>query len=281
MRVAIVEDDGTISKRDTRRTPRDADRPDALVELAREVLTGEVVDHAVIGLPGRIDHGAGQLEHAPNLPQTWAPLLSERRLSDALGVPVRVANDADLAAVGETYFGAGKGHSDVVYLTMSTGVGAGVVIGGKILHGRRSLAEVGHCVIDIHAAARGEPATFEALASGTALARMAADAGVEGSGAEIVNLVRNGDAIAGQIWARLCEAAAVGIANLCFTFTPSIIVIGGGLGLTGDLLYDPIRAYLRRRGPPSLPEPIRIARAALGDDAGLIGAAGWPRATGA
>lgn len=281
MRVAIVEDDGSIAKRDTRRTPRDADRPDALVDLAKAVLEGETVDHAVIGLPGRIDHSAGILEHAPNLPQTWAPLLSERRLSDALGVPVRLANDADLAAVGETYFGAGKGFADVVYLTMSTGVGAGVVVAGKILHGRRSLAEVGHCVIDIHAASRGEPCTFEALASGTALARMAADAGVEASGAEIVDLVRGGDAIAGQIWGRLCEAAAVGIANLCFTFTPDIVVIGGGLGLTGDLLYDPIRAYLRKRGPPGLPDPIRIARAALGDDAGLIGAAGWPRATSA
>lgn len=189
---------------------------------------------------------------------------------------MHLANDADLAAVGEAWFGAGKGAADVAYVTVSTGVGAGVVLGGRVLHGRRSIAEVGHTVVNLAAMRRGEPCTFEQLGSGTGLARQAQAAGISATGADFVALVRAGDPAASAVWAQVVEALAVGIANLAFTFSPDVIVIGGGLGRTGDLLYDPIRAFLARRGPPAL--PIRVAGAALGDDAGLIGAAAWSRA---
>jgi glucokinase len=154
------------------------------------------------------------------------------------------------------------------------------MLGGRVLRGQRSLAEVGHCTLDIHAFYRGEPCTFEQLASGTALVRMAAEAGLPANGAAVMERVNASDPVALALWARLTQAAAIGFTNLCFCYTPQVVVIGGGLGLTGELLYGPIRNHLAAHGPPRLPQPIQIVGAQLGDDAALTGAAGWMRAIG-
>ncbi len=130
----------------------------------------------------------------------------------------------------------------MVYLTMSTGVGCGVILGGKLVHGRRPAAEAGHVVLD-RRAGNGRR-TFEGSASGTALGKLAAKAGLDARGRDLVELVRAGEATA-------------------------------GLGLSGDLLYEPLRVPLADHGPRGLPEPIRVVGAELGDDAGLVGAAGW------
>ena len=257
-------------------TPQDAPTPAALTELARHLLAdaGAPVARAVIGLPGRVDYTAGHLEHAPNLPQSWVPHLSTRRLSEALGLPVALANDADLAAVGEGHAGAGRGVADLVYVTLSTGVGAGVLLGGRLVHGRRSLAEAGHMILDLAALQRGEPHTFEQLASGTALARRAAGSGL--SNPEIVAGAIVGDSDCLAILAPIIDAAAAGLRNLAYLYSPALIILGGGLGLAGEVLYGPIRAHLAAFGPPHLSEPIRVVPAGLGDDAALVGASAWP-----
>ena len=273
MRAAVVAPGGAVLRRRVEPTPRRAACPDALLALMAGFLETTGVAEAVVGVPGRVDYATGRLEHAPNLPPGWAPALSEERLSSLLGVPVALANDADLAAVGEARFGAGRHYRDVVYLTLSTGVGAGVVLDGHLVHGRRSLAEVGHTVIDREAAAAGQPATLEDLASGTALARLAADAGLAGDGAAVVRLVQTGHPGARAVWDRVVEAAAIGVANLAHLYSPDVVVIGGGLGRVGSLLLDPIRAHLARHGPRGL--TVDVVGAALGDDAGLAGAAGW------
>jgi glucokinase len=188
---------------------------------------------------------------------------------------VALANDADLAAVGESRFGAGRGYADVVYITISTGIGAGVILGGVLAHGRRSLAEVGHTIIDRAATGAGAPATLEYEGSGTALKRIAASEGFDRSGAQLVELVDSGDATAIRIWDSVAQAAGIGVANLAHLFSPEVVVVGGGVAQAGDLLLGPIRAALARLGPRGLPEPIDVVRAALGDDAGLSGAAGW------
>jgi glucokinase len=247
----------------------------ALVDLMRNI-TG--CRRAVVGVPGRVDYGKGTLEHAPNLPPGWVGHLSEADLGTAVGMPVALANDADLAAVGEAHFGAGRRHADVAYLTLSTGVGAGVVVGGLLVHGRRSLAEVGHEIIDLTRLRAGQPATLEDLASGTALGRAAASVGLGPLGKDVVDAVAAGSAPAQRIWDDLVAAAAAGIVNLAWTFSPQVIVIGGGLGLVGAALLDPIRDAVLRDGPPSFDPPIEIVPAALGDDAGLAGAAGWHQA---
>lgn len=275
MRAALIDRGGGVHEKRIEPTPREASCPDALLTLAGTVLEGSGVTEAVVGVPGRIDHEAGHLEDAPNLPPGWPTELTEENLSSVLGIRARLANDADLATVGEARFGAGRGYRDIVYVTISTGVGAGVLLGGRLVHGRLSLAEVGHTVIDRGATARGEPATLEDLASGTALARIAREMGLDLDGAEIVKRVRDGDAPARRVWDGVADAAGIGVANLAHMFSPEVIIVGGGMSSAGDLLLDPIRAALVSVGPRGLSRPIAVVAAALGDDAGLAGAAAW------
>lgn len=278
MRAALVDRDGEVVERRAEPTPREATCPDALISLVGDVLATGDVEQAVIGVPGRVDHRSGHLEHAPNLPPHWPGALDEKLLSERLDVSVSLANDADLAAVGEAYFGGGRDHADLVYLTVSTGIGAGVLLDRRLVAGSRSLAEVGHTVLDIDARRRGEPASFEELGSGTALGERAADAGLSTDGARVVELVHDGDPDAYRVWEELVSVIATGVTNLAFLFSPSAIVLGGGVGRNGDLLIPPIRSALEHRGPPDLPAPIEVRVAELGDDAGLVGAAGWNRA---
>ena len=275
-RVAVVDPAGRIVARDVEPTARMDEHPGLLVALIRRVESSADATHAVIGVPGRIDHETGRMEFAPNLPVHWAPHLNQEELGSRIGIPVSLANDADLAAVGEHRFGAGRGTKDMLYLTMSTGFGGGVILGGRLLHGRRSLAEVGHITID-RRAPEGRR-TLEQSASGTAMNRLASEAGIGERGAAFLELVRTGDPAAAGVWHEVLDAAGAGIASLAHLYSPELIVIGGGLGLNDDLLHEPIAAAVAAYGPQDLPAPIRIARAELGDDAGLVGAAGWSEA---
>ncbi|GAC1539200.1 MAG: ROK family protein [Acidimicrobiales bacterium] len=277
MRCAVVSSDGHVRDRDERPTPHDAG-PGALINMMQVVSGRNACDRCVVGVPGRVDYRSGRLEHAPNLGPGWVAGLNEADLSSAVGIPVAVANDADLAAVGEAAHGAGREYSDVAYLTVSTGIGAGVVLGGLLVHGRRSLAEIGHTVIDADRLAAGRPATLEELGSGTALGRSAVAAGIGTVGADVVAAVRRGDRRATVAWAELVAVLAVGVTNLAWLFSPEVIVIGGGLGLVGDVLLSPLRTAVITDGPPAIDPGISIVAAALGDDAGLVGAAGWHRA---
>jgi glucokinase len=279
MRAAVVAPDGEITRKKVMATPRDAACPDALLDLVGDVSAGAGVTDAVIGVPGRVDHRAGRLEHAPNLPPHWPDELNERLLAEHLGLGVSLANDADLAAVGEAYFGAARSYADVVYVTISTGVGAGVLLGRSLVSGRRSLAEAGDTVIDRCAARRGEAASFEDLGSGTALARRAAEEGLPADGARIVELVHAGDPRAAKVWDELVAVIAIGVANLAVLFSPEAVVLGGGVGRNGDLLVPAVRSHLDVHGPAGLPAPIEVLVAELADDAGLTGAAAWRRAT--
>jgi glucokinase len=280
MRAALVAADGSISHRRALPTPGAEDGVEQLLELAGAVLA-HGARAGVIAVPGRVDYGQGRLEHAPNLPKRWSRMLTQSYLGERLGVEIALANDADAAAVGETFFGAGRGHDDVSYLTISTGIGTGVLLGRRLMHGRRSSAELGHTVVAAIAAATGAPATLEDLASGRALESSARTAGLAADARRVVELVKQGDARAQRIWHSFLDVVMLGVVNLAYLFTPQIIVIGGGVGLNGDLLLEPIRKHVARYGPPGLPKPIPIVTAALGDDAGLMGAAAWREAFGA
>lgn len=279
LRAALITEDGTILARADRPTAG-ASSSAAVAELANTLASGRRCARCVAGLPGRVNYRRGLLEYAPNLPPSWSAELTEAGLSDALGLPVAIANDADLAAVGEAFFGAGRDAADMVYVTVSTGVGAGVILGGRLVRGDRSIAEVGHTVIDRVALAAGLPATVEDLGSGTAMAREALTSGLVGDGADLVALVRRGDPDAARIWTDAIHAAALGVANTAFLFAPEVIVLGGGVSRTGALLLEPVRSYLHLYGPPGLADTIDVRVAELGDDAGLVGAAAWSRATG-
>jgi glucokinase len=232
----------------------------------------------VVGLPGAVDYEAGRFLWAPNLPAQWPDQLSAAGLSAQLGLPVSIANDADLAAVGEAWFGAGAESSAVAYLTVSTGIGAGVVNGGRVVRGRRSLAELGHVVIDWRAWRDGEPSTVEELGSGSGVARLAREAGLGAVSSEQVEAgAAAGEPRAAAIWEQAIAACAAGVSNLVMSFYPSTVVIGGGMGRQ-DAFFSPLRQMVLQR-PGHHPGDLAIVRSTLGDDAGLSGAAAWSRAT--
>ncbi|MEL6980942.1 MAG: ROK family protein [Actinomycetota bacterium] len=288
VRAALVADDGTVIGRLRRSTPTDAPTPEVIVDLIAEVVNGQgassdapspTPERLVVGVPGLVDHEDERLVHAPNLPPGWVDHLNHDWLSARTGLSVAMANDADLAAVGESSFGAGRDHRDVVYVTISTGVGAGLVVADRLVRGALSGGELGHTIIDHRAARAGEPGTVEELGSGTAMGRRAGDAGLEERGRALADLVRSGDPMATAIWNSAIEAVAIGLSNLAWIVAPGIVVIGGGVGMNGDLVLPIIRDGLGRFGPAEVP-PIEVANAALGDDAALAGAARWWKAIG-
>ena len=180
--------------------------------------------------------------------------------------------------MGEAVFGAGVGVADVAYLTISTGIGAGVIHDLRLLRGRRSLAEIGHTVIDWSAWRQGSPCTLEELGSGSGLARLAAEAGLGSLDArEIESAAKNGEAGPLVIWQGAIAACAVGVSNLVMAFYPSMVVIGGGLGCDPEF-FGPLRDLVMSR-PEHHPADLTVVPSALGDDAGLVGAAAWESAT--
>ena len=261
MRVAVVAAGGEIVSRTVRPTPQDD--PAALGALMREVAHGLATPPrgAVVGVPAVVDYERGEALRIPNIP-AWEGRLAAQPLADATALPVLFANDADLAAVGEHRYGAGRGAADMVYVTISTGVGAGVVLGDRLVHGRRSLAEVGHTVIDYRNAAPGDAdrsGTVEGLGSGTALARIS---GLDGP--EVTRRAQAGDAQALAWFAEVVAAFAVGVANLVESFMPERVVIGGGVSRAGDLVLLPVREQLARSHARELIDPAEIVLASGG-----------------
>jgi glucokinase len=279
VRAAVVTDSGRIVNRIRRKTPGETPRPDVLPALIHEVAGGQPVASVVVGVPGVIDHDADMLERAPNLPPRWIPWLTGAWLSEQIGAPVSLANDCDLAAVGEASFGAGRDHRDVVYVTISTGVGAGLVVNRAVVRGQHSGGEIGHTIVDLEAARAGKPCTVEDLAAGPAIAAAAARAGLAERDAELAELVRSGHPVASSIWYDAIEIVAFGVVNLAWLLAPQVVVIGGGVGNNHDLVLPTISRVLADLGP-AVAEPIPVVGAALGDDAALHGAATWFEAIG-
>jgi len=211
-----------------------------------------------------------------------------------LGRPVFIGNDANLAALGEWKFGAGRGQTDVLYLTISTGIGGGVISGGRMLVGAGGLAaEVGHmlAIPDGPLCSCGQRGHLEAVASGTAIARVARAKLKAGDGLDS----RVWDLAGGEldnVTAAVVGAAAVGgdefalrlitetgafigrtLSSLLHIFNPSVVIFGGGVSMLGDVLLGPIRATVRQYViSEAYWKPCPIVLAALGDDAGLVGA---------
>lgn len=282
VRAALVAEDGTITNRVRHRTPAADPRPDILPVLIAEVSAGApggAIDRVVIGVPGVVDHEREALVRAPNLPENWIGHLRGDWLAAQIGCPVSLANDADLAAVGEARFGAGRASRDVVYVTISTGVGAGMVVAGSLVRGTLSGGEIGHTVIDFAAAKAGRPSTVEELGAGPAIAKAAAEAGLVERDEQLAALARSGHDEAVRIWTTAIEAVGFGVANMAWLLAPQIVVIGGGVGANQDLVLPIISRVLAASGP-AVDEPIQVVAAELGDDAGLVGAAAWFEAVG-
>lgn len=257
--------------------------------LAAEV--GEPVTALGLGVPGLVDRD-GILRFAPNLPGVtgWAV---RSDLEEALDVPVRVDNDATCAAWGERQMGAARGLDEVVLVTLGTGIGGGIVAGGRIHRGTNGFAgEVGHMVVDPNGplCPCGQRGCWERFASGSGLGRLARDAAEAGEADRVVALaggdpesvrgehvsaaLAEGDAEAGRIMDSFAWWLALGLVNLANIFDPQAFVVGGGLVSAGAALFDPAReAFASLIAGRDFRPPVPILAAELGPQAGAIGAA--------
>lgn len=245
-------------------------------------------DVAAIGIavPGPTDPYAGIIIEAPNIPG-WENLPLRKTLETEFGVPVALGNDANLAAVGEWKYGAGRGHHHMLYLTVSTGIGGGVIIDDQLLLGQRGLAgELGHIPVDPNGpvCGCGRKGHLEAIASGTGIARWVMEqlekgaassmpAGQKISAKQVATAAHEGDALALTALNRGAFTLGQAIAGFLSTFNSTAVIIGGGVSQSLDLMYDSLMEGIKQGlMTPHYLEDLVIARAALGDDAGLIGA---------
>ncbi len=242
-----------------------------------------------VGAPGPLDPAAGVVYQAPNLGWRDVPLKAD--LERLLGVPVYLDNDANLAALGEHRYGAGRGAAHMVYITVSTGVGGGLVLGGRLYRGATGGAgEVGHLVVDPRGprCGCGSYGCLEALASGTAMAREARRLVAAGRGRAILEAA-GGDpasitseavaraAAAGDEEARAIIAAAgralgIGMAGILNLLNPAVVVLGGGAMRAGTLFWEAMEEELARRALEASRRAARIVPAALGERSGVLGA---------
>ncbi|MFM8944604.1 MAG: ROK family protein [Actinomycetota bacterium] len=285
-----IDGGGTVRARAGRATPA-ADAAatlDAMEACVRELLTDDVVGIGA-GVAGLVASGPGIVRFSPNT--AWGELAVGERLADAFGLPWRVDNDATIAALGEQRFGAGRGSTTMALVTVGTGIGGGFVLDGRPFVGANGFAgEIGHVPLDPDgpACGCGKRGCLETLASGTAIGRygreaaardpsstLARSAPIEAiDGRLVTSLAEGGDADAREAIARAGRWLGVGIAALVDVFDPDLVVVGGGAADAGDLLLDPARAALASGVVGAGHRPVvPVVRAALGNDAGAIGAA--------
>jgi len=243
-----------------------------------------------IASPGPLDISKGCVDGSPNLPG-WSGYSIERGLSGFFNLPARIDNDANAAALGEYKFGAGKNKKNMVYITVSTGIGGGVIVDGRLMRGANgNAAELGHLTLNIQGPACpcGGNGCFEMYASGTAIARRTREAIQAGAQSQMIELagraeditahhilaaLQKNDALAQKIWNETTEYLGRGLAVVINTFNPELIVVGGGVTAAGDLLFNPVREKALRYAFPRLAAVCSIVPAGLGSNVGVVGAA--------
>lgn len=239
-----------------------------------------------IAAPGPINPQLGIIYSAPNIPG-WENLPLAQILQDRFNVPARLGNDANLAALGEWRYGAGIGHQNLLYMTVSTGIGGGIICDGHLLLGAHGLAgELGHVIIDPNGpvCGCGKRGHLESYGSGTAIERYVADQLAQGvpsslseiskpTGRDISLAAETGDPLAKAALVRAGTYVGYGLSNYLHIFNPSIIILGGGVSRSGSLFMEPLRAAIAERIiSPEYLHGLTITTASLGDDAGLMGA---------
>ncbi len=296
IRAGLVTTTGEIVRREVTQTRHDAGAEGVIaqvVELVQALTADTEVPVAGVGVavPGAVDPHAGKVRFAPNLPN-WRDLPVRSLLARRLPWPVFVGNDANLAAVAEHRFGAGRGVRHLIYITVSTGIGGGIIVDNRLLLGQHGYAaEIGHHTVkaDGPPCKCGNIGCLEALASGTAIARDARVAVASGektllrehcegniwhlNATHVVEAANAGDPVAIRILERAGHYLGVGILNLLHIFNPQRVILGGGVMNAGDWITRPMWAVLRQRVQASYLEACDIVPAALGDNVGILGAA--------
>lgn len=290
---ALVNENGEIVKQNT--CPTHVEQgveavTENIADMIRDLAKDATVDGVGLGCPGTVDDKAGKVVYACNI--GWVDYNVRSALKDLTGYDVRLVNDANAAALAEAVVGAAKGAESAVVVTLGTGVGGGVVIGGKLLTGYTGAAsELGHMVIvaDGEECACGRKGCFEAYSSATALIRMtnaamakhpesamhqiAAEQGVDGRTAFTAQQM--GDAAGDEVVKQYVHYLSIGIANIVNIFFPEAIALSGGVANQGENLLVPLREKVGQQeyGAAYTAKHPRIVCCTLGNTAGMIGAA--------
>lgn len=257
-----------------------------VVEQAK--LSWHDVQGVGVGVPGFLDIPNGIVKFSANLDFRDTPL--KAILEDKLQKKVLVNNDANVAALGEAWGGAGKGIDQCVCFTLGTGVGGGIIIGGKVIEGFNGLAgELGHMNLVPDAEAIecgcGKTGCLETVSSATGIIRMANDAVRNGESTtlsvveditakEVVDAAKAGDEVAKRIVARAALYLGKALGQIAVVLNPERIIIGGGVSKAGDFLFDQVREVFEQSAPKALVEGVSVVPAVLGNNAGVVGAAG-------
>lgn len=281
----LVDDEGAVRAVDRTPTPEDGAAEElwsALVALVDRVLEAGARPDIVgvgVGSGGPMRWPAGEISPL-NIPG-WRGFPLRQRLAERFpGVPVRVHNDAVAVAIAEHWLGAGRDVAHMLGMVVSTGVGGGIVLGGRLIDGATGNAgHVGHVVVDPAGpvCVCGGLGCLEAVARGPALARWAyerswrPDGG--GTGRDLTQDARAGDPVARAALARGGAAVGVAVASVTALCDVQLVVIGGGLAQAGDLIFEPLRASLERHAGLEFTKSVRVVPAELGQEAGLVGAA--------
>ncbi len=275
-----------LPTQDPDRAPTASIPLERLKDLIASILPDGPVTTISVAAPGPVDPFRGVLREAPNIPG-WVDIPLQSILEERFGVPVVIGNDANLAALGEWKYGAGQGHHHMIYLTISTGIGGGIIIDDRLLLGAHGLAgELGHITIvpDGPLCGCGGRGHLEALASGTAIARWVQAQLASGASSSVASIpsltsrhvyeaARQGDALCVAALARAGTFIGQALADFILIFNPSIVVFGGGVSRSGEFLFAPLRKALEKSVlSPHYLDDLILTTAAFGDDVGLVGA---------
>jgi len=288
IRVALYEPNSVtpISHQRTRSLANEPGVYDRLERAIESVWPQGHVTAIGIASPGPLDPHTGTILATPNIPE-WQNFPLTAKLSQHFNVPAYLDNDANMAGLAEWQYGAGRGHDNLVYLTISTGIGGGVISHGCLLQGFHGMgAELGHMIIDPNGplCGCGKRGHIESFSSGPSIARYVMEqltAGEKSSlrgettitAAQAADAARAGDALAISAFQRAGHYLGIAVANYLAIFDPSVLIFGGGVSQVGDLLFKPFEESLRQHTfHPHYLDNLTISRAALGDDAGLLGA---------
>jgi len=299
VKAALVSEGGEILARKACRTRLEGGAEAVLSDmagLAEAVMAQAGVPAAAvagvgIGSPGPLSPRRGTIIRAANLPPFEnVPLRDE--IGRRTGLPTVLANDGNAAAYGEFWVGAGRDVAHMVLLTLGTGVGAGVIIEGRLLGGHfENAAELGHTIVEVNGrpCSCGQRGCLEQYASAGNVARRAVEAVREGAESvlsgvpggperltseDVVEAVRRGDALATGIWEDACRYLGMACVNIERAFNPAVIALGGGMSAAGSLLVERVRRYRDSLRWSLLDDIAEIVPARLGNDAGVMGAAG-------
>jgi glucokinase len=244
-----------------------------------------------VGFGGPVDIEAGTVLTSHHV-SGWDGFPLRRTLESCRNAATVIDNDANAAALGEAHFGAGRGHRNVLYVNVGTGIGAGLILNGRLFHGQHGMAgEIGHVTVapDGPLCPCGKRGCLEAVASGRAIGQRGQEAaraepGAAGrllalaggsveaiAGTHVLAAAAEGDPLAGRIADETAAYLGLALGNVANVLDPAMIILGGGVGEAGERLFGPLREAVRRHLLPSMPAP-EVVPAALGYDAGIVGA---------